>query len=163
MEQIDWTQIFGLTVSPWELVIRGSAMFWFLFLIFRFVIRRDVGAVGIADILMIVIIADASQNAFSGEYRSVTDGMILVSVLIGWNYLVDWLSFRFPAFRRLVQPPPLLLVRNGQMLRRNMRSELITEEDLLAKLREQGVTSLKSVKTVHMESDGQISVVKKTG
>lgn len=161
MEQIDWTELFGLTISPWELVIRGSAMYWFLFLVFRFVIRRDVGAVGIADILMLVIIADASQNAFSGEYRSVTDGMILISVLIGWNYLLDWLNFRIPAFRRFAQPPPLPLVRNGQLLRRNMRVEHITEEDLLEKLREQGVTSLKSVKSVHMESDGKISVIKK--
>ena len=160
MEQIDWTELFGLTLSPWELVIRGSAMFWFLFLIFRFVIRRDVGAVGIADILMLVIIADASQNAFSGEYRSVTDGMILVSVLIGWNYLLDWLNFHVPAFRRFAQPPPLPLVRDGQFLSRNMRMEHITEEDLRAKLRQQGINSLKSVKSVHMESDGKISVVK---
>lgn len=163
MESIDWTELFGFSISPWELVIRGSAMYWFLFIIFRFIIRRNVGAVGIADILLLVIVADAAQNAFSGEYRSITDGMFLISVLIGWNYLLDWLNFRWPAFRRFAQPPPLLLVREGRIVRRNLRVERITEEELQAKLREQGVGSLDAVKSAHMESDGQISVIKHSG
>src|SRR3569623_3669871 len=104
---LDWGEMFGLSMSPAELVVRGTAVYWFLFLIFRFVIRREVGAVGIADILVLVIVADASQNAMAGEYTSVTDGLILVSTLIGWNFLFDWMSFRFPPLRRFAEPSPL--------------------------------------------------------
>src|SRR5690349_12251833 len=67
---MDWGEIFGISVSPWELIIRGSAMYLFLYLLFRVVIRRRVGSIGMADILILVIVADASQNGMSGEYRS---------------------------------------------------------------------------------------------
>ena len=66
---LDWGEIFGLSVSPLELIVRGSAMYLFLFVLFRVVIRRRVGAVGMADILVLVIIADAAQNGMSGEYQ----------------------------------------------------------------------------------------------
>jgi uncharacterized membrane protein YcaP (DUF421 family) len=158
---IDWNDLFGLSMSPAELVVRGSAMYWFLFLIFRFVVRRDIGAVGIADLLVLVIVADASQNAMAGEYRSISDGMILVATLIGWNVALDWLSYRFPGFRRFAEAGPILLIENGRMLKRNMRREWITDEELWAKLREAEVDSLEQVKEAYIESDGQISIIKK--
>ena len=78
-----------------ELVLRGTLVYWLLFLIFRFLLRRDVGAVGIADILLLVIVADAAQNAMSGGYDTFTEGAILVLTIVGWNWLLDVLSFRF--------------------------------------------------------------------
>ena len=60
--------LFEVHVPVPELVLRGTLVYWLLFLIFRFVLRRDVGAVGIADILLLVIVADAAQNAMSGGY-----------------------------------------------------------------------------------------------
>lgn len=157
---IDWGELFGITMPMFEIVVRGTAIYWFLFLIFRFVVRRDVGSVGVADILILVIIADAAQNAMAGEYTSVTEGFILISTLIGWNVLLDWLSFRIETVRRFAEPPPLLLVKSGRMMVRNMRRELITEDELWAKLRQSGVESLTEVKKVYIESDGQISVIK---
>jgi uncharacterized membrane protein YcaP (DUF421 family) len=158
---MDWARIFGLTVSPWELVVRGSAMYLFLFVVFRFVVRRRVGAVGMADILILVIVADAAQNGMAGEYRSVTDGCILVSTLIGWNQLFDWLAYVSPALRKVLEPPPLLLVENGRILFRNLRAELVTEEDLRTKLREKGVEDLAQVERAYMERDGQVTVLEK--
>ena len=77
---LDWSALFGLSLSPLELIVRGTAMYWFLFLLFRVVIRRRVGAVGISDVLLLVIIADASQNAMSGDYQSISDGIASLSV-----------------------------------------------------------------------------------
>jgi len=54
------SDLFAFHVSPVELIVRGTLMYWFLFLIFRFVLRRDAGAVGIADMLLVVLVADAS-------------------------------------------------------------------------------------------------------
>ena len=157
----DWGELFGLSVSPWELIIRGSAVYWFLVIVFRFVLRRDTGSVGIADILLLVIIADAAQNAMAGEYRSITDGLILISTIIGWNVLIDWLSFRSVRLRRLFEPAPVQLVRDGRILRRNLRREYIAEEELMAKLREEGVDDVKEVKAAYFEADGAFSVIKK--
>jgi uncharacterized membrane protein YcaP (DUF421 family) len=160
---VRWHEMFALSVSPLELVLRGSIIYAFLFLIFRLVLRRDVGSVGIADILVLVIIADASQNAMAGEYRSVSDGMILISTIVGWNFAIDWLAYHFPRLRRLLEPPPLCLVKDGRMLGRNMRQELLTEEELRSKLREEGVSELAEVARAYMERDGKISVVKREG
>lgn len=158
---LNWSEIFGISVSPWELIIRGTAMYLFLFLLFRVVIRRRVGSIGMADILILVIVADASQNAMSGEYKSITDGAILVGTIIAWNMVIDWLNFHVPALRDWLEPPPLLLVENGRILHRNLRHEYVTEDELKSKLREQGVEDVRQVAKAHMESDGQVSVIKR--
>ena len=142
------------------MIARGSAMYWFLFLLFRLVIRRRVGSPGMADILVLVIISDAAQNAMSGNYVSVPAGMVLVATIIGWNVALDWVGFRFPALERLLLPPPLLLVRDGRMLRRNMRQEFLTEMELTAKLREHGISAIHEVERAYMEPDGEITVIK---
>ena len=158
---LDWGEIFGISVSPLELIIRGTAMYLFLFLLFRVVVRRRVGAIGMADILILVIIADAAQSAMSGEYKSVTEGAILVGTIVVWNMAIDWLNFRVPALRPWLEPPPLLLIQNGRILRRNLRHEYVTEDELKAKLREKGVKEYSEVAEAHMESDGSVSVLKR--
>jgi len=158
---VDWQALFGLSVPPLELIIRGSAMYWFLFLLFRCVLRRDVGGVGLADVLILVIIADAAQNAMSGEYTSISDGFILVATLAFWNMLLDVLAYYFPKFRVLAQASTLLLVKNGQVMERNLRREFLSNDELMAKLREQGIEKLDQVKRAYMEPNGAISVVRR--
>jgi uncharacterized membrane protein YcaP (DUF421 family) len=154
-----WSQLFGLHMSVAEILLRGSMIYWFLFLIFRFVLRRDVGSVGVADILLLVIIADASQNAMAGEYKSISEGMILIATIAGWNLVLDWLAYRSPVIDRLVSPPTLPLVRHGKILQRNMARQFLTKDELMAKLREQGITQLSDVRHAFLEGDGQISVI----
>jgi len=156
---IDWSELFGFSVSPLELVVRGSFMYWLLFLLFRFVVRRDVGAVGIADILLLVLVADAAQNAMAGEYRTVSDGAVLVVTLIGWTLLLDWLALRFRWFNRFAEPRPLPLVRNGRVMRANLRRQFLTEDDLMSKLRQHGCEDLATVKAATLEPDGEVSVI----
>ena len=158
---VDWGQVFGVSVSPLELIVRGTAMYFFLFLLFRVVVRRRVGSVGMADILVLVIIADAAQNAMSGEYKSFTEGAILVGTIVGWNMAIDWLNFRVPALRDWLEPPPLLLIRDGRLLHRNLRHEFVTEQELQSKLREKGVKDYSEVAEARMESDGNVSVIKR--
>ncbi len=153
-------ELFGFTVHPLEIILRGSAVYWFLFLLFRLVLRRDAGALGIADILLLVLIADASQNAMAGGYETLSEGMLLVATLAMWNWLLDWASYRYAAVRRLVEPAPLVLVRRGRILARNLRREFITVPELMAGLREQGIDKLADVKMARMEADGHISVIR---
>ena len=160
---VDWAGLFEMHVSAAELVVRGSLMYWFLFLVFRFVLKRDVGAVGIADILLLVLIADASQNAMAGGYDTVAEGFVLVGTLIGWNYLFDWAAFRWKAVRRFVEPPPLLLVRRGRLLHRNLRAEHLTLNELKAHLRANGLVSwhAKISKIAYPGSRGPIRYVER--
>lgn len=158
---MEWSTFWSFShASPLELFLRGSAMYWFLFLIFRFVMRRDMGAVGIADVLLVVLIADAAQNAMGGEYRSVSEGAVLVLTLVGWNLALDRASYQWSAVRRFVEPAPLLLVQDGRAQRRNLRHEMLTMDELQSHLREHGVEDLSQVKRAWMESDGTISVIR---
>jgi uncharacterized membrane protein YcaP (DUF421 family) len=159
----DLPSLFRFDVDPLELMLRGSAMYWFLFALFRLVLRRDVGSLGIADVLLLVLLADASQNAMAGGYDSIAEGMVLVATIAGWNVVVDWISWRSPWIRRHLQAPPLKLVDNGRPLLRHMRREMVSMDELLSKLRQQGVADLAEVKVAYMESDGEISVLRRDG
>ena len=160
---MDFAGLFALHTPPLELVVRGTLMYWFLLLIFRFVLRRDPGSLGVADILLVVIIADASQNAMSGGYDSVAEGLILVSTLVFWNYVLDWASVRWPAVHKLTEPPPLQLVKDGQMLMKNLRKQFLTRSDLEAQLRQAGVEDVGRVRAAYLEGDGKLSVLKYEG
>ncbi len=161
MVDLDWGSILLPDTPPLEIVARGTLMYLALFVMLRVVLRRQSGTVGITDLLVVVLLADASQNAMAGSYSSIADGVLLVATIIGWSYVLDWLGYHIPAVQRFVHPPALTLVKDGQMQRRNMRHELITHEELMGLLREQGIESLDQVKRACMESDGQISVVKR--
>ena len=158
--QIDWKSVFVPSLHIGEIILRGTIVYLFIFIAFR-VLRRGAGAIGISDLLVVVLIADAAQNAMASEYKSITEGLILVSTIIFWDYFLDWLGYRFPPIRRLILPAPLPLVKDGRIQKRNLRQEMITEEELLGLLREQGVESVEQVKQSYMEADGRISVIKK--
>lgn len=159
----DWRQLFSLSLPLGELLVRASVMYLFLYALFRIVIKRRVGAIGMADLLVLVIVADAAQNAMAGEYRSITDGIVVVGTIIAWNYLFDWLAYRFRWLERLLQPAPLLLVDRGRVLWRHLRLELISEEELRAKLREHGIERIEDVEKARIEPDGQVTVIRRGG
>lgn len=157
---MDWKSLFTLDVPALEIILRGSVMYLSLFILLRVVLKRQAGSLGMTDLLLITLIADASQNALAGEYKSLPAGILLVSTIIFWSYALDWLSFKFPWFSRLIEPKPLPLVKDGKLLYKNMRRELITEEELMSQIREQGLDDIGKVKEAYMESDGHISIVK---
>src|SRR6266545_4657231 len=159
---IDWHSAFVPKESLLELVLRGSVMYLGLFAALR-VFRRAAGALGTADLLLIVLIADAAQNAMSAEYHSITEGAVLVATIIGWNVLIDWLDYRYEWARRLIQPAPVPLIRNGRVIARNLRSEMITMEELRQHLRENGIEKLSEVKRCQLEPDGRLSFIKADG
>jgi uncharacterized membrane protein YcaP (DUF421 family) len=156
---MDWSSIFLPDVHVLEIVLRGSVMYLSLFVMLRVILKRQTGTLGTTDLLLITLIADASQNAMAGEYTSISDGIVLVATIIFWNYAFDWLSFRYEWFNRLTEQPPLPLIRNGRILRRNMRRELVTEDELMMELRKQGLNDVSRVKEALIESDGRISVI----
>jgi uncharacterized membrane protein YcaP (DUF421 family) len=156
---IDWRAIFVPSGSLFELVVRGSLMYLFILAVFR-MFRRDAGSLAMADLLVVVLIADAAQNGMAGEYKSLTEGVVLVCTIFAWNYSLDWLAFRSRFVYWLIHPPPLRLVDHGRLQRSNLRAQLITREDLLEQLREQGIEDISTVKACWLESDGRLSVIK---
>ncbi len=159
--EIEWREIFVPEQPVAGIFLRGTVTYLMLFLILRFLLKRQSGVIGIADLLVVVLIADAAQNAMAAEYKSITEGGLLVLTIVFWNYFLDWLGYRFPAFQRIVRPPPLLLIRDGRMLPGNMRQEMITREELMSQLRQQGIERCDEVKECFIEGDGRVSVIKR--
>jgi uncharacterized membrane protein YcaP (DUF421 family) len=160
MPDIEWSEMFSFSISPFELIIRGTLIYLFLFCLFRFVARRDTGSLSVSDVLVLVIIADAAQNAMSGEYKSVPDGCVLISTIIGWDLLLNYLSFHFKPVRRIVLPHPVCVVKDGVKQKSNLRRQLITDEELHQMLRQHEIENLSQVRRAYLEPDGEITVVK---
>ena len=158
-QSIDWHSLLVPSGSLLELVLRTSAMYLLILAGFR-VFRRDAGSLSVSDLLVVVLIADAAQNGMAGEYRSLTEGAVIVATIFAWNYVLDWLAYRSRVMSWLLQPPAVLLIRDGRLLGRNLRSQLMTKEDLLAQLREQGVEDVQAVKKACLEGDGRLSVIR---
>jgi len=156
--QVDWHRLLIPSQPIPETILRGTATYLALFVLLR-VFRRQTGSVGPADLLVLLLIADASQNAMAGEYRSITDGLILVLTIMAWEYALDFASFRFPALGKIIQRRPLLVIEKGKVHHRNLHSEFMTEDDLLSQLRQKGVDDITQVKKSFIEGDGHFSVI----
>ncbi len=156
---IDWQNMLVPKVSLVEIFLRGTAIYFLLLVLFR-IFKRQAGSVGLSDLLVIVLIADASQNAMSAEYHSITEGAVLIGTLMLWDQFLDWLGFHVPWVERLLSAQPVLLVKDGKLNRRNMRQELISQDELMSQLRQQGIMDLKVVSRAFIEGDGQISVIR---
>ena len=160
-EAPDWQALLTPSIPVAEIAVRGTAMYLGLFILLRIILKRNTGVVGVADLLVVVLIADAAQNGMAGESRSIVDGLLLVMVILGWTVFLDWASYRYPRLRHLVESKPLPLIRDGQILYSNLRREFITRDELLSQLREQGVERVEEVRLACIEGTGRISVLKR--
>lgn len=156
---IDWHAVLVPTVGLLELFVRGTVMYLGILAAMR-MLRRQKGALSSADLLVVILVADAAQNAMSAQYNSITEGIVLVGTIYFWEYLLDALAFRFDFFRKLLTEPPLPLVKNGKLQRQNMRKEMLTKDDIMEQLREHGIDDIADVKQCALESDGHFSVIK---
>jgi uncharacterized membrane protein YcaP (DUF421 family) len=162
MFDIDWQSMFVPTGSIFEVLIRGTIMYLGMFTLLR-IFRRQAGAIGIADLLVIVVIADAAQNGMAGDSKSITEALILISTIVLWDWLFDWLGFKSKFLSRILEPEELLLVKNGRILRRNLDEEMITEAELMSQLRQMGVDDISEVRKCFLESNGHFSVLTTKG
>jgi uncharacterized membrane protein YcaP (DUF421 family) len=163
LTNVEWRELFVPTHSVAEMIVRGTLMYLGLFLIFRFIVGRQSSAIGITDILVVVLIADAAQNAFAKEYQSITEGIMLVLTIVFWDFALDWLGYHSRFFGWLIKPPPLTLVRDGKMQFKNMRREMISPDELRSQARQQGIEDIADVKTACLEGNGEVSFIKQNG
>jgi hypothetical protein len=113
------------------------------------------------DLVVLLMLANAVQNAIIGDDNSLLGGIIGGTTLIALNLGVNWYLYRHPAVDRQIEGDPMPLVKDGRMLRHNMKKELITEQELLAMIRRQGVDSVEACSEVTLETSGVITVIAK--
>jgi uncharacterized membrane protein YcaP (DUF421 family) len=147
-------------VSLLETVARGVLMYLSIFVLLRLILRGRTSAVSVSDLLVLLLIADAAQNAMAANYQSITSGVVLVGTIVLMSFVMDWLAFRSTAIRRFVHPDRRPLIQDGRVLRRALQQELMTEEELMTQLRLNGVEDITEVKAAYLEGNGSISVIK---
>jgi len=97
----------------------------------------------------------------AADYHSVPEGLVLVSTILFWDWALDWLAFKLPRLRPIVQAGPLPLIVKGRLQRENMDRQLITEDELISQLRQHGVAGAQGIVLCNLEGDGHISVLQK--
>lgn len=155
----DWAPLFNLESPLLALLARGTLLYFGILVLMRCLPRRTGGELATMDLVLVLLISEAASNSF-GEFSSILDGLVLVIILMGWNFIINVASYRFRLIERLVSSPPTRVVRDGEMLRRNMRREYLTEEELMSSLRQQGIGDIRQVKAAFIEGEGNISVIR---
>lgn len=152
-------EAFRFETSFWEVIFRGTAVYLALAAILRVIPKRHTGNLSPNDLLALIIVGSLAAHGIAGETQTIPDVLLLVVVILVWDYLFNVLEYNFPRLRHIVQDSPTLLIHNGRVLKQNLRKERLTEQELAANLRKQGIADIGRVKQAILEVDGQISVI----
>jgi len=151
--------MFDLDVNGWSIVARTLIVYGALLAGLRLAGKRELGQMTPFDLVVILLIANAVQNAMVGPDTSVTGGLIAAGVLVTVNYGVASARERLPLLRRAVEGTPTLLINDGRFVPEHLRREGLEEDEVLMAIREHGVADVKDVRMAVLETDGSISIV----
>lgn len=151
--------MFDLSVPGWEIVARTVIVYGALLVGLRLAGKREIGQMTAFDLVVILLVANAVQNAMVGPDSSLIGGLIAAAALLGVNFVTADLRERVPWLRRAVEGNPTLLINNGQFVEEHLRREHIDREEVLMALREHGLDEPSAARMAVLEVDGSISVV----
>lgn len=144
-----------------EIILRTAIIYVAVLIGLRLTGKREVGQMTTFDLVLLILIANAVQNAMTGPDNSVTGGLAAAGTLLIVNFLLSQIVFRNRHLRRLVEGTPTILVRDGQFIMKNLENEHITQDEIRQALREHGVPTPEEVGLAVLEIDGSISVLRK--
>lgn len=147
----------GTTLA--EKIIRPVAVYVFLVLILRVGGRRELAQMNAFDLVVLLTLSNAVQNAIIGDDNSLLGGFVGAATLVLVNLVMIRFLYRHPKLERQLEGGPVSLVKDGRVLRQNLERELITEDELLAAIRRQGVDRVEACTEVILETSGTISVL----
>jgi uncharacterized membrane protein YcaP (DUF421 family) len=154
-----WHNMFIPELSIAEKILRPVLVYLFLVIVVRLAGRRELAQLNSFDLVVLLMLANTVQNATIGNDNSMVGGLIGVSALLLANYLVVRFLYRHPKVDRLLEGGPAVLIRDGQVLQKNLTHEAITEGELMEAIRKQGLASVTDVAEAVLETGGVISVV----
>lgn len=143
-----------------DLVIRGTAVYLFLLLIFRLSGKRSLRSATTFDFVLLLIIAETTQQALVAEDYSVTGAFLLIVLLVGLDIMLSLLKRASPRIDRLLEGQPLVILRDGVPLTARMHLERVDDDDILSAAREtRGIDRLDDIERATLEKNGAISIV----
>lgn len=146
-----------------DAVLRAVAIYLVLLLLFRMVGKRSLSQITTFDFVLLLVVGEATQQALLGEDFSVIHAALVIATLMGIERVSDYLSWRFPLFRRATESLPVVLVADGEMLVDVMAKEHVDADEILEAARKtQGLERLDQIKWAVQETSGGISIVPKS-
>jgi len=141
--------------------IIGSTLVVYIFIVIalRLFGKKELAQLSVADLVFILLISNAVQNAMVGPDTTLLGGLVAASSLFLVNYIMKYLQYRYPKFGKLVQGSAIMLVYEGKMLKDHMGKAKISKAELMEAIREHGIESLDKVDLAVMEVDGRISIL----
>ena len=153
--------MFDLAMPWWQFVLRACVVYFILLLMVRVSGKRSMGQFTPFDILLVVLLGNAVQNALLGSDTSVAGGMLLAATLIALNWVVGFFSSRSEKVEAMIEGSPVLLARDGEVYRTVLRKELISRADFDKALREAGCEEVDEVRLAVLETNGHITIIKR--
>src|SRR4051812_43612304 len=123
----------------WEFCLRGMAIYTFLLVILRITGKRQVGQLAPFDLILLLVLSNAVQNAMIGQDTSILGGCITATTLIAMNYIVSWATFKSKYLSGIIEGRPIRLIHDGHVDERNLRRVKLTHHELNAALRAEGI------------------------
>lgn len=151
--------MFHLGTPWWAIIVRTSVIYVFVVVGLRLTGRRTLGQLNTVDVVLILIIANAVQNAMIGPDTSLIGGLIAATCLLIVNVVITRLRERNRLAARFFEGSPVVLIDHGHLLEANLRRERISPEEVAEALHEHGVENVSQVKLCILEVDGSLSVV----
>lgn len=155
--------MFEPTMPLWELFARGTLTYFTLIFLVRVLPKRKTGHLSPNDMLFLIVIGGMGTDAIMGGSTSLLDILLMIGLIVGWGYLFDIIEARSPFVQSLLRDRQTPLIEQGSLNKRNMRREMVTEEELMSVLREAGIEDISQVHSACLEADGEISVIAEGG
>lgn len=154
-------EMFDLAMPWWSFVLRACIVYFVLLVMIRASGKRTMGQFTPFDMLLVVLLGNAVQNALLGKDTSVGGGLLLAVTLIALNWTVGLVSARSLKVESLIEGSPVLLARDGTVYKNVLRKELISRADFDRALREAGCISIDDIQSAVLETNGHITIVAK--
>ena len=155
--------MFDLTTPWWEIIVRTVVVYWVVLFLLRVAGKRELGQMTPFDLVVILVIANAVQNAMTGGDNSLIGGVIAAATLTAVNIAVERWGDRIPILRRALASEPTLLLQDGKVIAPNLKKEHIELEEVEMAARQHGIADLSDVAAAVLEEDGSISIIPKDG
>src|SRR5687768_4585837 len=144
------------------IVTRATVLFLFVFLVTRLIGRRELASLEPFDLILLVVVGDLIQQGITQSDMSFTGAVLATGTFAVMVLAVSYVGFRFRGLQPLLDPQPLIVVQDGDVIESNLRKERMTVDELLAEARQQQLSSLEDVRWAVLESNGKISFIKKS-
>ena len=153
--------MWSMSIQWWEFILRGVIVYFFLIVLLRISGKRQIGQMAPFDLVLLLVLSNAVQNAMNGGDNSVIGGLISACTLVGMNWVVGLLTYKSKTIEAFIEGRPELLIHNGQLFNAVMEREKLTHHELMSALRAAGCATVEEVKAAMLESNGNISVIPK--